>query len=172
MDLYESAPPHQAAAATAAILPYTTRLRAIFQSLQSLRATVRFPNQTPAHNLGCRSIDFVWHDRAFPNIHSMAAPPPPPKGGGLSLYANLLNPKADAQATVSGAPVVYDNGKKEDAAVKKEVNQGMQRSYPRLLARPFSESLSTRPTQTNCIPTLSLAISANTPTTNTSEESG
>lgn len=55
----------------------------------------------------------------------MAAPPPPPKGG-LSLYANLLNPKADAQATVSGAPVVYDSGKKDDAAVKKEVNQGMQ----------------------------------------------
>lgn len=63
----------------------------------------------------------------FLDIHSMAAPPPPPKGGGLSLYANLLNPKADAQATVSGAPVVYDNGKKEDAAVKKEVNQGKQR---------------------------------------------
>ncbi|KAI7776996.1 hypothetical protein LA080_004222 [Diaporthe eres] len=56
----------------------------------------------------------------------MAAPPPPPRGGGLSLYANLLNPKADAQATVSGAPVVYDNGKKEDAAVKKEVNQALR----------------------------------------------
>lgn len=59
----------------------------------------------------------------------MAAPPPPPKGG-LSLYANLLNPKTDAQATVSGAPVVYDSGKKDDAAVKKEVNQGMQRLHP------------------------------------------
>ncbi|KAL1846759.1 hypothetical protein Daus18300_014161 [Diaporthe australafricana] len=55
----------------------------------------------------------------------MAAPPPPPKGG-LSLYANLLNPKADAQATVSGAPVVYDSGKKDDAAVKKEVNQALR----------------------------------------------
>lgn len=54
----------------------------------------------------------------------MAAPPPPPKGGGLSLYANLLDPKADPQATVSGAPVVYDSGKKDDAAVKKEANQG------------------------------------------------
>ncbi|ROV98822.1 hypothetical protein VPNG_08402 [Cytospora leucostoma] len=50
----------------------------------------------------------------------MAAPPPPPKGGGMSLYANLLNPKADASATVSGAPVVYDNGEKEDASVKKD----------------------------------------------------
>lgn len=102
----------------------------------------------------------------------MAAPPPPPKGGGLSLYANLLNPKADAQATVSGAPVVYDNGKKEDAAVKKEVNQGMPRSCPRLLVRPFSETLPARPTQTNYVPPLSLAIPANTPTTNTSEEGG
>lgn len=71
----------------------------------------------------------------FLGSHSMAAPPPPPKGGGLSLYANLLNPKADAQATVSGAPVVYDNGKKEDAAVKKEVNQGML-NHSRRLARP------------------------------------
>ncbi|KAK7744590.1 hypothetical protein SLS53_003476 [Cytospora paraplurivora] len=50
----------------------------------------------------------------------MAAPPPPPKGGGMSLYANLLNPKADPSATVSGAPVVYDNGEKEDASVKKD----------------------------------------------------
>ncbi|KUI72889.1 hypothetical protein VM1G_08577 [Cytospora mali] len=51
----------------------------------------------------------------------MAAPPPPPKGGGMSLYANLLNPKADSSATVSGAPVVYGNGEKEgDAAAKKE----------------------------------------------------
>ncbi|KAK2615000.1 hypothetical protein N8I77_001780 [Diaporthe amygdali] len=55
----------------------------------------------------------------------MAAPPPPPKGG-LSLYANLLNPKADAQATVSGAPVVYDSGKKDDSAAKKEVNQALR----------------------------------------------
>ncbi|ROV90558.1 hypothetical protein VSDG_07442 [Cytospora chrysosperma] len=50
----------------------------------------------------------------------MAAPPPPPKGGGMSLYANLLNPKSDASATVSGAPVVYQNGEKEDAAAAKK----------------------------------------------------
>lgn len=62
----------------------------------------------------------------------MAAPPPPPKGG-LSLYANLLDPKADSQATVSGAPVVYDSGKKDDAAVKKEINQGKQLFHPCLL---------------------------------------
>lgn len=54
----------------------------------------------------------------------MAAPPPPPKGGGMSLYANLLNPKADPSATVSGAPVVYDNGEKEDASAKKDAIPG------------------------------------------------
>lgn len=59
----------------------------------------------------------------------MTAPPPPPKGGGMSLYANLLNPKADASATVSGAPVVYDNGEKDDAAAaKKDAISGTSRS--------------------------------------------
>lgn len=53
----------------------------------------------------------------------MAAPPPPPKGG-MSLYANLLNPKADASASISGAPVLYDNGDKEDSAPKRELNPG------------------------------------------------
>lgn len=121
-------------------LPYTTRLRAIFQSLYSLRATTHFPHQTSARSLGHWKIDPVWHDRVFLDIHSMAAPPPPPKGGGLSLYANLLNPKADAQATVSGAPVVYDNGKKEDPAVKKEVNQGTQRLHTRFHIRQEAPS--------------------------------
>jgi hypothetical protein len=58
----------------------------------------------------------------------MAAPPPPPKGGGMSLYANLLDPKAGASATVSGAPVVYHNGEKDDAAVaKKDAISGTSR---------------------------------------------
>lgn len=56
----------------------------------------------------------------------MAAPPPPPKGGGMSLYANLLNTKADSSASISGAPVLYDNGEKDDASAKKEVNPGAQ----------------------------------------------
>lgn len=43
----------------------------------------------------------------------------------MSLYANLLNPKADASASISGAPVLYDNGSKDDAAAKKEANAGM-----------------------------------------------
>lgn len=57
----------------------------------------------------------------------MSAPPPPPKGGGMSLYANLLNPKADSSASISGAPVLYDNGNKDDAAAKKDANPGMSR---------------------------------------------
>lgn len=51
----------------------------------------------------------------------MAAPPPPPKGSGMSLYANLLNPTA----SISGAPVLYENGEKDDAATRKDVNSGM-----------------------------------------------
>lgn len=52
----------------------------------------------------------------------MAAPPPPPKGG-MSLYANLLNPKSDSTASISSGPVLYDNGDKDDAA-RKDVNPG------------------------------------------------
>lgn len=52
----------------------------------------------------------------------MSAPPPPPKGG-MSLYANLLNPKSDSSTSISSAPVLYDNGDKDDAA-KKDVNPG------------------------------------------------
>ncbi|KAJ4401239.1 hypothetical protein N0V82_010881 [Gnomoniopsis sp. IMI 355080] len=54
----------------------------------------------------------------------MSAPPPPPKGG-MSLYANLLNPKPDASASISSAPVLYDNGDKDDAA-KKDVNPALR----------------------------------------------
>lgn len=43
----------------------------------------------------------------------------------MSLYANLLNPKADASASISGAPVLYDSGNKDDAAAKKEAKPGM-----------------------------------------------
>lgn len=55
----------------------------------------------------------------------------------MSLYANLLNPKADPSASISGAPVLYDN---DDAAAKKEVNPGMPGQQP-----TFSLSLSLEP---------------------------
>ncbi|KAH6697004.1 G-patch domain-containing protein [Plectosphaerella plurivora] len=54
----------------------------------------------------------------------MAAPPPPPppRGGGLSLYANLLEPAADASsATISSAPVRYDqSGDSKDASTARK----------------------------------------------------
>lgn len=59
-----------------------------------------------------------------------APPPPPPKGGGMSLYANLLNPKTDSAASISSAPVLYDNGEKDDAA-RKEVNPGTLQLSPK-----------------------------------------
>lgn len=37
----------------------------------------------------------------------MAAPPPPPRGG-LSLYENLLDPNDSSSATISSAPVLYN----------------------------------------------------------------
>lgn len=66
----------------------------------------------------------------------MSAPPPPPKGG-MSLYANLLNPKPDSSASISSAPVLYDNNDKDDAA-KKDVNSGRLQLLPSfiLLSEP------------------------------------
>lgn len=51
----------------------------------------------------------------------------PPKRGGLSLYANLLDPKSSTPGSVSSAPVVYKQGdaaKDDDAAAAKKVNAG------------------------------------------------
>jgi hypothetical protein len=88
--------------------------------------------------------------------HNMAPPPPPPPKGGLSLYANLLDPKADSQATVSGAPVVYDSGKKDNTAAKKELNQGEHLSHtPPLPGRPWSAALSIPSPKLNPSPSLS-----------------
>lgn len=43
----------------------------------------------------------------------------------MSLYANLLNPKPDSSASISSAPVLYDNGDKDDVA-KKDVNPALR----------------------------------------------
>lgn len=46
---------------------------------------------------------------------------PPPARGGLSLYANLLDPKnASAPGTISSAPVSYNRPPEQDEAVKKQ----------------------------------------------------
>ncbi|KAK5054482.1 hypothetical protein LTR84_001373 [Exophiala bonariae] len=48
-------------------------------------------------------------------------PAPPPPRGGLSLYANLLDPKnATAPGTISSAPVSYNRTPEQDEAVKKQ----------------------------------------------------
>lgn len=50
----------------------------------------------------------------------MAAPPPPPRGG-LSLYENLLDPNDSSSATISSAPVLYnqaDNASAETSSKK------------------------------------------------------
>ncbi|KAI8195383.1 DNA-damage-repair/toleration protein DRT111 [Colletotrichum sp. SAR 10_70] len=64
----------------------------------------------------------------------MAAPPPPPPParGGLSLYANLLDPAADASsATISSAPVRYNQDAssgdaKDEAAAKKLIDPSLR----------------------------------------------
>lgn len=55
----------------------------------------------------------------------MAGPPAPPRGG-MSLYANLLDPKADATTSISRAPVLFSQSDeaKDDAATKKPVDPG------------------------------------------------
>lgn len=54
------------------------------------------------------------------NDRAAAAPP----RGGLSLYANLLDPKSAAPGTISSAPVSYskslDPSPDQDEAVKKQ----------------------------------------------------
>ncbi|KEF56438.1 uncharacterized protein A1O9_08019 [Exophiala aquamarina CBS 119918] len=48
-------------------------------------------------------------------------PAQPPPRGGLSLYANLLDPKnATAPGTISSAPVSYNRSPEQDEAVKKQ----------------------------------------------------
>lgn len=73
----------------------------------------------------------------------------------MSLYANLLNPNADAAASVSGAPVLYDTGERDDSAVKKEVNPGMPRqatiAVAELRRSPMCSTRLTIPQLTNVL---------------------
>ncbi|KAK1770891.1 hypothetical protein QBC33DRAFT_526078, partial [Phialemonium atrogriseum] len=57
----------------------------------------------------------------------MAGPPAPPRGG-MSLYANLLDPKADATTSISRAPVLFSQSDeaKDDAATKKPVDPALR----------------------------------------------
>lgn len=70
-----------------------------------------------------------------PHVHiaqitTMAPESAPSKGGMMSLYANLLDPSADAPGTISRAPVVFKQSSETDAqpddsaAKKQQVNAG------------------------------------------------
>ncbi|KAG7112883.1 DNA-damage-repair/toleration protein like [Verticillium longisporum] len=78
----------------------------------------------------------------------MAAPPPPPPArGGLSLYANLLDPTSDPSATISSAPVRYNQDGSatdigDDAAAKKPKDPSL-RFQP--IRRPQAKAVKPKP---------------------------
>ncbi|KAM0333356.1 hypothetical protein ACHAQA_002017 [Verticillium albo-atrum] len=106
----------------------------------------------------------------------MAAPPPPPPArGGLSLYANLLDPVADPSATISSAPVRYNqNGdavnSSGDAAAKKPIDPSL-RFQP--IRRPQPKTAKAKPSFPKAVPqaappsaattTSAATVSSNTP---------
>ncbi|KAK7220702.1 hypothetical protein V2G26_008705 [Clonostachys chloroleuca] len=90
---------------------------------------------------------------------------PPPRGGGLSLYANLLDPKdpPPSSATISSAPVVYSQTKQPgseptskplaDPSLRfqpirrpqaKQANKPKQ-SFPKVSSKPAGEPAATEP---------------------------
>lgn len=48
--------------------------------------------------------------------HSAMSGPPQPPRGGLSLYADLLEPSTDSPATISSAPVLYNEAEEQQPA--------------------------------------------------------
>ncbi|KAL0778277.1 hypothetical protein CaCOL14_005930 [Colletotrichum acutatum] len=99
----------------------------------------------------------------------MAAPPPPPPParGGLSLYANLLDPVADPSATISSAPVRYNQDgtvadPKDGTAAKKPIDPSL-RFQP--IRRPQAKTAKPKSNFPKTIP------SANTSVTSTAASS-
>ncbi|KAK7754846.1 hypothetical protein SLS62_003160 [Diatrype stigma] len=69
-----------------------------------------------------------------------AQPPPPPRTGGLSLYANLLDPKEDSSSSISRAPVVSQealDAVKDSEAAKKSASPST--SDPALRFQPHPQ---------------------------------
>lgn len=85
----------------------------------------------------------------------------------MSLYANLLNPKADASASISGAPIFYDSDNKDDAAAKKEANPGMS---CQLVDTNLSEDLAANDDGPHLHPSRSLALSTDSSSPNQPKE--
>ncbi|KAK1633869.1 hypothetical protein BDP81DRAFT_62306 [Colletotrichum phormii] len=86
----------------------------------------------------------------------MAAPPPPPPParGGLSLYANLLDPVADPSATISSAPVRYNQDgtvadPKDGTIAKKPIDPSL-RFQP--IRRPQAKTAKPKPNFPKTIP--------------------
>ncbi|WYZ41343.1 hypothetical protein EsH8_V_000238 [Colletotrichum jinshuiense] len=97
----------------------------------------------------------------------MAAPPPPPPParGGLSLYANLLDPAADSSATISSAPVRYNQDgsvidAKDEAAAKKLIDPSL-RFQP--IRRPQVKAAKPKATFPKTIPGTAPAAAAAAP---------
>ncbi|KAI3535152.1 G-patch domain-containing protein [Colletotrichum abscissum] len=94
----------------------------------------------------------------------MAAPPPPPPParGGLSLYANLLDPVADPSATISSAPVRYNQDgtvadPKDGTAVKKPIDPSL-RFQP--IRRPQAKTAKPKPNFPKTIPSANTLAAA------------
>ncbi|KAL4725311.1 hypothetical protein ACLX1H_007458 [Fusarium chlamydosporum] len=76
-----------------------------------------------------------------------APPPPPPSNGGLSLYENLLDPNdsSSASATISSAPVLYNqtDSASAETTVKKPIDPAL-RFQP--IRRPQVKQTKPKPT--------------------------
>ena len=61
------------------------------------------------------------------HIIAMANDPSPPARSGLSLYANLLDPKGATPGSISSAPVSYkqqDNAEQDEVAKQQQTLAG------------------------------------------------
>lgn len=79
-----------------------------------------------------------------------APPPPPPPRGGLSLYENLLDPK-DSSATISSAPILYNQTEPTEAEVAKKAVDPALRFQP--IRRPqINKPVKAKPTFPKAVP--------------------
>lgn len=127
-----------------------------------------FPNCAFAFcDYSLSSYDFNDHylnQSSSQSKHSpMAAPPPPPRG--LSLYENLLDPNDPSSATISSAPVLYNQTDDANSeSVKKTVDPAF-RFQP--IRRPQVKQTKPKPTFPKTIPNppTATASTASAPTT-------
>ena len=100
----------EACTSTAAALKALNSLWPDFKinSFASLRSDAQQLLATPDGNSpGREGLSNISASQGPPGTTDMAAPQPSPRGAGMSLYANLLDPKADSSASISRAPVLF-----------------------------------------------------------------